>query len=109
VSPAQVCSPGRVYIRNFDSRRPELASEPMDSGLAFLKVANGELEGAVIKMTTHRQWDIAAPAAVIEAAGGRVTDESGNPLRFGVSEFTCTHVIASNGLVHEELKALVRY
>jgi 3'-phosphoadenosine 5'-phosphosulfate (PAPS) 3'-phosphatase len=106
VSKALQCSPGRVYIRNFESKRPELASEPMDSGLALLKVATGELDGAVIRMTTHREWDLAAPAAIIEGAGGRLTDERGKSLKFGTGELSCLFVIASNGDVHDELLEL---
>jgi myo-inositol-1(or 4)-monophosphatase len=43
-------------------------------------------------------WDTAAGILLIEEAGGRVTDFSGRPVRLASDE-----VLASNGLIHEEL------
>ena len=43
-------------------------------------------------------WDTAAGILLIEEAGGRVTDFSGAPVRLASDE-----VLASNGLIHEEL------
>jgi 3'-phosphoadenosine 5'-phosphosulfate (PAPS) 3'-phosphatase len=107
VSRAAELHPGRIYIRNFECKRPELASPMMDSGAALLKVANGELDGAIIRMTTHREWDIAAPAVVIEAAGGTVTDETMSLIRFGRGRIDFKYLIASNGSVHQELQGLI--
>jgi 3'-phosphoadenosine 5'-phosphosulfate (PAPS) 3'-phosphatase len=107
VSPARRIEPGRVYIRNFECRRPEIASPMMDSGLALLKVAQGELDGAIIRMSTHREWDIAAPAAIIRSAGGVVTSESQQPIRFGTGSIDFQYLIASNGIIHKELQAVI--
>jgi myo-inositol-1(or 4)-monophosphatase len=98
---------GRVYIRNFECRRPEVASPMMDSGLALLKVACGELDGAIIKMTTHRQWDIAAPSAVLLAAGGSVSDETGAQISFKAGPLGFKYYIASNGKIHQLLQHLI--
>jgi fructose-1,6-bisphosphatase/inositol monophosphatase family enzyme len=98
---------GRVYIRNFVCARPELACPMMDSGLALLKVASGELDGAIIRMTTHREWDLAAPAAVLFSAGGCLSDETGAPIRFGTGSINFQYAIASNGLIHEQLQEVV--
>ena len=43
-------------------------------------------------------WDTAAGILLVEEAGGRVTDFSGRPVRLASDE-----VLASNGLIHEEL------
>ncbi|MEB2312483.1 MAG: inositol monophosphatase family protein [Sorangiineae bacterium] len=47
-------------------------------------------------------WDLAAGAAVLLAAGGRVSALDGGPARLEVG-----HVIASNGLIHDALVASV--
>jgi 3'(2'), 5'-bisphosphate nucleotidase len=107
VSTSTELLPSRVYIRNFISSRPELASPMMDSGLALLKVASGELDGAVIKMTTHQEWDLAAPAAVLLAAGGMITDQTGAPLRFGRGIIDFEYTIVSNGIIHKQLQHLI--
>jgi fructose-1,6-bisphosphatase/inositol monophosphatase family enzyme len=98
---------GRVYIRNFESKRPELASPMMDSGLALLKVANGELDGAIIRMTTHREWDLAAPMAVLLEAGGVVSDQTGAEIRCGTGVLDFSYCVVSNGLIHQELLGLI--
>jgi myo-inositol-1(or 4)-monophosphatase len=46
-------------------------------------------------------WDTAAGILLIEEAGGRVTDFSGNPYRLDSRE-----ILASNGLIHSEMIAL---
>jgi myo-inositol-1(or 4)-monophosphatase len=47
-------------------------------------------------------WDIAAGAAIVLAAGGRITALDGGPVDLHVG-----HVIASNGRVHDGLQALI--
>ena len=107
VSTAETLQPGRVYIRNFQCLQPEIISPMMDSGLALLKVANGELDGAIIRMKTHREWDLAAPIAAIQEAGGRVSTELGTNIPCGRGEIDFDYVIASNGKIHLLLQAVL--
>jgi len=48
-------------------------------------------------------WDTAAGVLLVAEAGGRVTDFSGGPFRLKSDE-----ILASNGLIHEELVGLFR-
>jgi fructose-1,6-bisphosphatase/inositol monophosphatase family enzyme len=80
----------------------------MDSGLAFYKVASGEFDALILRRVTHQEWDYAAPAALILAAGGRVTDEEGKDLSFLDPARAPHYVLASNGRVHEELLGYTR-
>jgi histidinol-phosphatase len=48
-----------------------------------------------------KPWDLAALKIIIEEAGGRFTDFAGHPTAFGGS------AIASNGLVHDEIRQLI--
>lgn len=107
VSRSSAPRPSSVYIRNFESKRPELASPMMDSGLAFLKLITGELDGVVIRMTTHREWDIAAPIVAIREAGGRVTDEAGKEIPCGLGTLQFQYLVASNGSTHSDLLSLI--
>jgi len=107
VSSASELGAGRVYIRNFTCTRPEVASPMMDSGLALRKVAVGELDGAIIRMTTHREWDIAAPIIAIKEAGGRVSDELGNSVPCSTGSVKFQYLIASNGQAHQNLLSII--
>lgn len=98
---------GHVYIRRFESSAPHLASPMMDSGLALAKVAMGELDGAIIKMVTHREWDIAAPMALLREAGAVVTDELGKEIPLGTGSIAFNYFVASNGRVHEQLLKII--
>jgi myo-inositol-1(or 4)-monophosphatase len=49
-----------------------------------------------------RPWDIAAAALLVEEAGGRVSGLAGRPWRLPVRD-----VVASNGLVHREMLAVL--
>jgi histidinol-phosphatase len=62
-------------------------------------VARGQAE-AMIDVDL-KPWDLAALKIIVEEAGGRFTDFEGLPSIYGGS------AIASNGLIHEELRALV--
>ena len=67
---------------------------------AYHLIASGRFEAnleASIKI-----WDIAAAAAIVEAAGGRATDIGGNPVTKDIRTF-----IASNGRVHDEIVQLM--
>ena len=96
-----------VYIRRFASTAPSLESPMMDSGLALAKVACGELDGAIIKMTTHREWDIAAPMAILHEAGATVSDERGNPIPVGTGNIAFQYFVASNGRIHTQLLTII--
>jgi myo-inositol-1(or 4)-monophosphatase len=50
-----------------------------------------------------RPWDIAAGSLLIEEAGGRITGMGGNAWRLQVRD-----VVASNGLIHGEVLAVLR-
>jgi histidinol-phosphatase len=46
-------------------------------------------------------WDMAAPHVIVTAAGGRMTDLAGSP------SWTDARILTSNGLVHDELLAVL--
>jgi histidinol-phosphatase len=62
-------------------------------------IARGQAE-AMIDVDL-KPWDLAALKIIIEEAGGRFTDFSGRPTAYGGS------AIASNGLVHDEIRRLI--
>jgi histidinol-phosphatase len=62
-------------------------------------IARGQAE-AMIDVDL-KPWDLAALKVIIEEAGGRFTDFDGQATAYGGS------AIASNGLVHDELRTLI--
>ncbi len=62
----------------------------------FHYVAEGKIEGIVLAKIFY--WDVAAQVILIEEAGGKVTDLFGQPLTMDSRT-----VVASNGLVHDQL------
>lgn len=79
----------------------------MDSQAKYAAVAMGQaalyLRLPVRKGYREKIWDHAAGVAVIEAAGGRVTDLNGNRLDFGCGETLANNrgVLASNTTLHD--------
>lgn len=64
-------------------------------------VASGRLDGF---WELHlAPWDVAGGAALIRAAGGRVTDQRG-----GEDWLFGRHIVASNGLLHEPLRSALK-
>jgi histidinol-phosphatase len=64
----------------------------------YVLVADGSVDVA-IEPSGLRLWDLAAPMAVVEAAGGRFTDLE------GVARADGGNALATNGLLHDEVLA----
>ncbi len=71
------------------------------AALDLCHVAAGRADG----MFEHilNPWDIAAGVLLVEEAGGKVTDMDGAPVRLDRP----ISVLASNGLIHDELRGLI--
>lgn len=66
---------------------------------SYMLVAEGAAEIGLDPIVSV--WDLAAPRAIVEAAGGRFTDFSGMPRADGGSG------LATNGLVHDQVLEIV--
>lgn len=80
----------RVVVKVQGIRRPGSAA------LDLVYVASGRFDGFwELKL---KPWDQAAGMLIVEEAGGKVTDRCG-----AEADFRCTNIVATNGLIHEEL------
>ena len=80
-------------LDRFTASRRVAASVAAGSSLKFCLVAGGEAD-IYPRFGRTMEWDTAAGHAVVLAAGGRVTDLSGAPLRYGKPGFENPHFIA---------------
>ena len=67
----------------------------MKSSLKFCVVAAGEYDGYVAEPRAY-EWDIAAGHAILEHAGGTVTDFEGNEILYGKKDLKNTSLILKN-------------
>ena len=65
-------------------------------------VAQGSLDAFV--MTMSYPWDIAGIALLVQEAGGKVSELSGEPVRFIDGE----QVLFSNGILHEQMIQILK-
>jgi myo-inositol-1(or 4)-monophosphatase len=72
--------------------------------LAELSTGNGD---ATFTLTPKNEWDVCAGSLLVEEAGGRVTGLDGTPLVFNQPSPLRPGMIASNGLLHDGLLALI--
>ncbi len=72
--------------------------------LAELATGAGD---ATFTLTPKNEWDICAGTLLVEEAGGKVTDLAGAPLRFNQAKTLRPGMIASNGVLHAGLLALI--
>ncbi|WP_339913325.1 3'(2'),5'-bisphosphate nucleotidase CysQ [uncultured Brevundimonas sp.] len=68
----------------------------MDSSLKFCLIAEGRFD-AYPRTGPTSEWDTAAGQAVLEAAGGRVLDDDGQPLAYGKPHFLNGPFVALGG------------
>jgi myo-inositol-1(or 4)-monophosphatase len=72
--------------------------------LAELSTGHGD---ATFTLTPKNEWDICAGSLLVEEAGGRVTGLDGLPLVFNQPSPLRPGMIASNGVLHDSLLALI--
>jgi myo-inositol-1(or 4)-monophosphatase len=108
VSRSTAFRPRSVYLRHMEP--PEalwVYDRWLDSGLAFLTLCTGDFDGFILHIKSHREWDLAAPALMVQEAGGRVTDEDGKEVIFGEGSISYKYLVASNTVLHEDLLRLI--
>ncbi len=75
-------SHGDARTEAFIAGRPGALREKLGSAVKFGRVAEGAID-IYPRLAPTSEWDVAAGHAVVTAAGGRVTDAHGAPLRYG--------------------------
>ncbi|HMN29248.1 MAG TPA: 3'(2'),5'-bisphosphate nucleotidase CysQ [Caldilineaceae bacterium] len=112
--------PSKMVLVTSRSHRPQIVdkmckalhiSRERISGSVGLKV--GIIARHLADFYVHpspgcKEWDLCAPCALLQAAGGMMTDCWGNPLRFNQRDVRAHNgVIASNGQAHGEIVSVV--
>jgi len=75
-------SHGDARTEAFIALRPGAVREKLGSAVKFGRLAEGAAD-VYPRLAPTSEWDVAAGCAVVTAAGGKVTDADGRPLRFG--------------------------
>jgi myo-inositol-1(or 4)-monophosphatase len=70
------------------------------------KIASGAAE-AFVSRGPKSEWDVCAGALIVEEAGGRATDINGRSLRYNQADTRVFGILATNGLLHDEMVARV--
>lgn len=81
----------QAFIEGIDD---EVELVQAGSSLKFLKIAIGEAD-LYPRLAPTCEWDTAAAQAVLEGAGGKVTQANGEPMIYGKDEILNPHFIAS--------------
>jgi 3'(2'), 5'-bisphosphate nucleotidase len=66
----------------FIAARPGAIRDTLGSALKFGRVAEGQAD-IYPRLAPTSEWDVAAGHALVTAAGGKITDAHGDPVRFG--------------------------
>jgi 3'(2'), 5'-bisphosphate nucleotidase len=75
-------SHGDARTEAFIDARPGATRAELGSAVKFGRVAEGAVD-IYPRLAPTSEWDIAAGHAIVTAAGGRVTDAEGKPIKFG--------------------------
>jgi 3'(2'), 5'-bisphosphate nucleotidase len=75
-------SHGDARTDAFIAARPGAVRKTLGSAVKFGRVADGSVD-IYPRLSPTSEWDVAAGHAVVVAAGGKVTDGQGQPLRYG--------------------------
>jgi myo-inositol-1(or 4)-monophosphatase len=94
----RTASPNLRYYGDFTMRSHGVRRDG-SAALDLASVAAGRFEG--FWEFGLKPWDTAAGVLLVEEAGGKVTDFSGQPYRLGGPV-----ILATNGLIHDEMRAV---
>ena len=74
------------------------------AGLKLAEVAAGLADAYVAPGRAGSRWDVCAGQALLEAAGGRLTDAFGDAIDYRAESLVNDRgIIASNGLIHDAI------
>lgn len=102
-----------VYVRTRDGQltsgehlAPPVLREEIHSGTTARRILTGGLAGAIMELGRLGSWDVAAPAALVQALGGGVVNELGKPLTFSKPEISEGWIITGHQEALPELLEL---
>lgn len=82
------------------------------TALRICIVAEGKAEAYIYNNTSNpklHEWDVCAGQLILEEAGGKLTDVSGDAIPYNKKNSLVTSgVVATNGIIHEKLLEIVR-
>jgi len=87
---------------------PARIVETYSAGLKLALVARGEADIYLNTYDRINDWDICAGQILVEEAGGKVTDWTGEPICYGEAAGQRSGLLATNGDLHEAALAAVR-
>jgi len=119
VSKEQIASRMTMAVsRSHSSRRVEAIRQRLQIPHVLRSGSVGLKVGALCEGSAHlyihtgsrtNLWDTCGPEAILQEAGGRMTDISNEPLRYGARELRNPNgLIASNGVIHERAVAVTQ-
>lgn len=73
-------------------------------GLKLGLICEGQAHIYIHAGAKTNQWDTCAPEAILRAAGGRITDTSGQPLEYNTNHVrNLNGIVATNGPLHDKI------
>jgi 3'(2'), 5'-bisphosphate nucleotidase len=79
------------------------------AGVKGVRIAAGEADIYSQPGRAGKRWDSCAPEAIVVAAGGRATDDRGQPFEYASGELDNDHgFVATNGILHDAVIAMIR-
>ena len=77
--------------------------------MKIMKIAAGEVEFYIDAAFMASKWDTCAAQVILEEAGGKITDLSGQPLNYKCEQPRLKNSFAaSNGAIHQKVIAEIR-
>jgi myo-inositol-1(or 4)-monophosphatase len=109
VSDQAILLPERVYVRNGKlSDKRYHYKENIGTAHGFFYLCSAKVDGIVVYIRQHQEWDIGPWVPIIIESGGKISDQQGSPILFNFSLPKYTALVASAPKVHSSLVQLVK-
>ena len=90
----------RIFLRLMTSGGLRLLEHVLNLNLCY--IANGRFDGYISFYSTLPEWDKLPGILILEEAGGKITDFSGNEIKKDSTKF-----VASNNKLHKDIMKIV--
>lgn len=97
-----------IYVRNGKIRDKNIQyKEELSTAHGLLHFLKGEVNGFVVYINQHQEWDIAPWVIIVEESGGIITDREGNNILFKFCKPEYSALVASSHLIQDKLLSLL--
>ena len=105
--PERLCH-ASIYVRGGGIADEKYIYErELGTAHGFFFLCTGKVDALVVRISSHQEWDFCPFIPLVEESGGKITDESGAPIRFSFDAPRMSYLVAAHPCIHPSVMSLL--